>query len=76
MKAGQEDTPAALGFRMPAEWEKHEATWIAWPHNPTDWPGKLEPIIGCTARSSARSARRIVRILVNSTRTKRRLAVL
>src|SRR5580704_8394156 len=27
------DTPRALGFRMPAEWEPHEATWIAWPHN-------------------------------------------
>ena len=33
--------PAALGFRMPAEWEPHEATWIAWPHEPRDWPGKL-----------------------------------
>jgi agmatine deiminase len=29
---------------MPAEWESHAATWLAWPHNPTDWPGKLEPI--------------------------------
>lgn len=26
---------------MPAEWEPHEATWITWPHNRTDWPGKL-----------------------------------
>ena len=37
-------TPRALGYRMPAEWEPHEATWIAWPHNPEDWPGKFEPI--------------------------------
>jgi agmatine deiminase len=37
-------TPAALGFAMPAEWEKHEATWLGWPHNPTDWPGKLDTI--------------------------------
>jgi agmatine deiminase len=37
-------TPKALGFRMPAEWEPHAATWIAWPHNPTDWPGKFPPI--------------------------------
>ncbi|MGH9790462.1 MAG: agmatine deiminase family protein, partial [Candidatus Acidiferrales bacterium] len=37
-------TPAALGYRMPAEWEPHAATWLAWPHNGTDWPGKLEPI--------------------------------
>jgi len=39
-----EQTPAALGFSMPAEWEKHEATWLAWPHNPTDWPDKLDTI--------------------------------
>ena len=38
------DTPAALGFRMPAEWEPHRATWIGWPHNASDWPGKLAPI--------------------------------
>lgn len=29
---------------MPAEWEPHEATWLAWPHNPEDWPGKFQPI--------------------------------
>ena len=28
-------------FRVPAEWEKHEATWLGWPHNNEDWPGKL-----------------------------------
>ena len=37
-------TPRALGFRMPAEWEPHEGTWIAWPHNEDDWPGRFEPI--------------------------------
>ena len=36
-------TPRALGFRMPAEWEPHEATWIAWPHNRDDWPGRFAP---------------------------------
>lgn len=36
--------PSALGFRMPAEWERHDATWIAWPHNAADWPGKFAPI--------------------------------
>jgi len=30
--------------RMPAEWEPHAATWLAWPHNGEDWPGKFEPI--------------------------------
>ena len=32
------------GFRMPAEWEDHEATWIVWPHNQEDWPEKFAPI--------------------------------
>jgi len=30
--------------RLPAEWEPHEATWIAWPHNKNDWPGKFSSI--------------------------------
>jgi agmatine deiminase len=34
----------AQNFRMPAEWSPHAATWIAWPHNPDDWPGKFQPI--------------------------------
>jgi len=34
----------SLARRMPAEWEKHDATWIAWPHHEPDWPGKLAPI--------------------------------
>jgi agmatine deiminase len=37
-------SPRSLGFRMPAEWSPHEATWIAWPHNEDDWPGRFEPI--------------------------------
>jgi agmatine deiminase len=39
-----EKTPRELGYRMPAEWERHEATWLAWPHNREDWPGKFQPI--------------------------------
>jgi agmatine deiminase len=31
-------------YHMPAEWERHEATWISWPANVTDWPGKFAPI--------------------------------
>ena len=31
-------------LRMPAEWEKQDSTWIAWPHNKDDWPGKFEYI--------------------------------
>jgi agmatine deiminase len=50
---------------MPAEWEPHEATWLAWPHNREDWPGKFAPIawVYCeVVRKLARAER--VRILV------------
>src|SRR5450759_3381892 len=48
-QADPKGTPPAIpprvhGSRMPAEWEPHEATWIAWPHNCTDWPGRFPPI--------------------------------
>lgn len=36
--------PVDLNYRIPAEWEKHQATWLGWPHNKTDWPGKFSPI--------------------------------
>src|SRR5438477_2146781 len=36
--------PAGLGYAMPAEWEPHAATWLGWPHNAMDWPGKFEVI--------------------------------
>src|SRR3954454_7154384 len=55
-----------LKFRMPAEWERHEATWIAWPHNKSDWPGRFAPIpwvYGEIVRKLAVVER--VRILVN-----------
>lgn len=58
-------TPGELGYRMPAEWEPHEATWLAWPHERTDWPGKFAPIAwvyGEIVRRLARVER--VRILV------------
>jgi agmatine deiminase len=37
-------TRGELEWRMPAEWEKHEGTWLGWPHELTDWPGKFAPI--------------------------------
>ncbi len=36
--------PAAAGYRMPAEWEPHRGTWLAWPHRRSDWPGRFAPI--------------------------------
>ncbi len=64
-----EGTPASLGFRLPAETAPHEATWIAWPHNVTDWPARFGPIpwvYGDLVRKVA--AGEVVRILVNSAR--------
>ena len=40
----EHNLPAALGFRMPAEWEPHAATWLAWPHKEDSWPGNFAPI--------------------------------
>jgi agmatine deiminase len=37
-------TPRSLAFRMPAEWEHHQSTWLVWPHNRSDWPGKFDAI--------------------------------
>jgi agmatine deiminase len=39
-----DELPVDVGYRMPAEWEPHAATWLAWPHEKKDWPGKFEPI--------------------------------
>lgn len=37
-------TPKELGYRFPAEFEKHDATWLSWPHKEASWPGKIEAI--------------------------------
>lgn len=39
-----EETPRSLGYSFPAEWAKHEATWLSWPHKEESWPGKIETI--------------------------------
>lgn len=60
-------TPASLGYRMPAEWEKHAATWLAWPHNAIDWPNKVDTIrwvYGEIIRKISPGER--IRLLVNS----------
>lgn len=44
LKPAPSTTPAELGYTFPAEWEFHAATWLAWPHNASDWPGKFEVI--------------------------------
>jgi agmatine deiminase len=52
---------------MPAEWERHEATWLAWPHNRSDWPGKLATVQWVYGEIVRRLAPgEMVRILVRS----------
>lgn len=72
-KAKTEPTPTELGYSMPAEWERHEATWLGWPHNPTDWPGKLDTIrwvYGEIVRKIAPGE--TVRILINNRQEQKR----
>ncbi len=58
---------AELGCRLPAEWETHEATWLGWPHNKSDWPGKFPPIPWVYAEIVRRiSAGEKARIVVES----------
>ena len=38
------------GYHWVAEWERHEATWIAWPHNEKTWPGRFTNIPHVTER--------------------------
>jgi agmatine deiminase len=56
---------AVAKWRMPAEWEPHEATWLAWPHEKSDWPGKFASIPWIYAQIVGHLARvEKVRILV------------
>jgi len=54
-------------YKLPAEWEQHNATWISWPHNKSDWPGKFSAIPFVYAEIVKQISRgEIVRIIVES----------
>lgn len=68
-------TPRELGYRMPAEWEPHQATWLAWPHNPEDWPGKFSAIPWIYAEIvRLLAAREQVHLVVEDARMENRVA--
>ncbi len=71
-KSLEQSTPAALGFRMPAEWEPHRATWLAWPHEESDWPGKFGavPWVFCEIIKALHEGERI-RLIVKSEKAER-----
>ncbi len=59
--------PAPRKLRMPAEWEPHASTWLAWPHYRGDWPGKFEPIAWVYAEIVRHLGRRErIDLIVNS----------
>jgi len=65
---------SSRSYRMPAEWEPHAATWLAWPHYYGDWPGRFEPIPWVYAeiiRNLARHER--VELIVNDAVAERRV---
>ena len=56
----------AVEFSLPAEWEPHQATWLAWPHNVGDWPGRFGPVPWVFAEIVKKLAEcETVRLLVN-----------
>ena len=70
-------TPRDQNYRMPAEWAPHAATWIAWPHNSDDWPGKFQPIPWVYSEICRHLSRvEDVHILVNDLATERRAAAM
>jgi len=63
-----EPSPKQLGYRLPAEWEPHEATWLSWPHKEASWPGKIETIFPVYSQMVAALAQsELVHINVNDT---------
>ncbi|WP_089940511.1 agmatine deiminase family protein [Candidatus Entotheonella palauensis] len=62
--------PHRLGYRMPAEWEPHAATWLAWPHNAETWPDQLPQVQAIYVQLiEALQASETVHLLVNDAAT-------
>jgi len=63
-------TPHSLGYSMPAEWARHRATWLSWPHNQDTWPTQLEKVREVWIQMiCALSPHERVYLLVNDERT-------
>ncbi|MDQ2936078.1 MAG: agmatine deiminase family protein [Acidobacteriota bacterium] len=65
-------TPAELGYRMPAEWHRHTATWLAWPKDPETWPDRVPEVQEIfLTMMAALTPGEIVNLLVDDTETER-----
>ncbi len=70
-------TPTSLGYRMPAEWEPHEAIWLSWPHREATWPGAFDKIPGAFVQIARRIAEsELVRINVGDPHMAKRVKFL
>ena len=67
-------SPAAQGYRMPAEWERHESVWLSWPCNTETFPGRIEEVerTYCTVIAALAGGERID-LLVRDARMRRRV---
>lgn len=63
--SNENESPAAGGYMMPAEWQPHQCTWISWPHKQDSWPNNFGPVEPVMARFvGALSRTELVRINV------------
>jgi agmatine deiminase len=70
----QTKTPAALGFRMPAEWYPHQSTWLSWPKDPETWPGRVTQVEEIYLQMiSALIPHEVVDLLVDDEETERKV---
>jgi len=68
------NTPAALGFRMPAEWHLHHATWLSWPKDPETWPGRVRQVEEIYLQMiAALTPHELVNLLVDDAETEQRV---
>ena len=68
-------TPASLGYIMPAEWEKHDATWLSWPKDPNTFPSDILPKVEAAYKKMVESlsSGEEVRILVDDAESEERV---
>src|SRR5947207_14652567 len=63
-------SPVELGYRMPAEWQRHSATWLSWPKDPETWPDRVPKVEEIFLKMMAALApHEIVNLLVDDEKT-------
>jgi agmatine deiminase len=74
MTLNKGETPAKLGFRMPAEWQRHNSTWLTWPKDPETWPDRVDQVEEIFLQMmAALTPHEIVNLLVDDPETESRV---